>query len=35
MGIYSNFNSSSIDDGSFTPRDLFAERGETATYERS
>ena len=33
MGIYSNFNSSSIDDGNFTPRDLFAECGETATYE--
>ena len=33
MGIYSNFNSSYNDDGSFTPRDLFAECGETATYE--
>lgn len=33
MGIYSNFNSSYVDDGSFTPRDLFAECGETATYE--
>ena len=33
MGIYSNFNASSIDDGSFTPRDLFAECGETATFE--
>lgn len=33
MGIYSNYNASSIDDGSFTPRDLFAECGETATYE--
>lgn len=33
MGIYSNFNASYVDDGSFTPRDLFAECGETATYE--
>ena len=33
MGIYSNFNSSYVDNGSFTPRDLFAECGETATYE--
>lgn len=33
MGIYSNFNASYVDDGSYTPRDLFAECGETATYE--
>lgn len=33
MGIYSNFNTSSFDDGSFEPRNLFAECGETATYE--
>ena len=33
MGIYSNFNASYVDDGNFTPRDLFAECGETATYE--
>lgn len=33
MGIYSNYNASYVDDGSFTPRDLFAECGETATYE--
>ena len=33
MGIYSNFNTSYVDDGSFTPRDLFTECGETATYE--
>ena len=33
MGIYSNYNSSYVDDGSYTPRDLFAECGEASTYE--